>query len=195
MSTELALAFLDCEFGGLDVDLHDLTEVGVIVTDARLNELAQGQWRVRARPERITPEAAAIFGYDAELWAAAPGVRQVLTEIVELLPRDRKVVPAGQNVRMDVLFLERAYRNCGIPYPFDYHVLDLATLYYAWSLVSGEPARAISLRQAATTAGLLGEGGVAHRAIEDARFTLECFRYYVARLALRDPAELPDPTS
>lgn len=193
MSTELVLAFLDCEFGGLDVDLHDLTEVGLIVTDARLNELAQGQWRVRARPERITAEAAAIFGYDAELWAQAPGVRQVLTEIVELLPRDRKVVPAGQNVRMDVLFLERAYRNCGMTYPFDYHVLDLATLYYAWSLVSGEPARAISLRQAATTAGLLGEGGVAHRAIEDARLTLECFRHYIARLAPRDPAELPEP--
>lgn len=192
MSNELVLAFLDCEFGGLDVDLHDLTEVGLIVTDARLNELAQGQWRVRARPERITPEAAAIFGYDAALWAEAPGIRQVLGEITALLPKDRKVVPAGQNVRMDVLFLERAYRSCGMPYPFDYHVLDLATLYYAWSLVSGEPARAISLRQAATTAGLLGEGGVAHRAIEDARLTLECFRHYVARLAPREPAELPE---
>lgn len=192
MSSELAFAFLDCEFGGLDVDLHDLTEVGVILTDARLNELAEGHWRVRARPERISPEAAAIFGYDAELWAQAPGVRQVLGEIVAMLPRDRKVVPAGQNVRMDVLFLERAFRSCAMPYPFDYHVLDLATLYYSWSLVSGEPARSISLRQAATTAGLLGEGGVAHRAIEDARLTLECFRHYIARLAPREPAELPE---
>lgn len=194
MSSELAFAFLDCEFGGLDVDQHDLTEVGLIVTDARLNELATGHWRVRARPERITPEAAAIFGYDPELWAQAPGLRQVLDEIGALLPRDRKVVPAGQNVRMDVLFLERAFRSCGVPYPFDYHVLDLATLYYAWSLVAGEPARSISLRQAATTAGLLGEGGVAHRALEDARLTLECFRHYIARLAPREPAELPEPT-
>lgn len=193
MSTELVFAFLDCEFGGLDVDLHDLTEVGIIVTDARLNELGQGHWRVRSRPERITPESAAIFGYDPEVWATAPSLRQVLTEIAELLPRDRKVVPAGQNVRMDVLFLERAHRSCEMPYPFDYHVLDLATLYYAWSLVSGEPARSISLRQAATTAGLLGEGGVAHRAIEDARLTLECFRHYIARLAPREPAELPEP--
>jgi DNA polymerase III epsilon subunit-like protein len=195
MSSELAFAFLDCEFGGLDVDLHDLTEVGLILTDARLNELATGHWRVRARPERITPEAAAIFGYDPELWAHAPGLRQVLDEIVALLPRDRKVVPAGQNVRMDVLFLERAFRSCGVAYPFDYHVLDLATLYYAWSLVAGEPARSISLRQAATTAGLLGEGGVAHRALEDARLTLECFRHYIARLAPREPAELPEPTT
>ncbi|HPG28769.1 MAG: 3'-5' exonuclease [Spirochaetaceae bacterium] len=192
MSAEFVFAFLDCEFGGLDVDLHDLTEVGLILTDARLEEQAEAQWRVRARPERITKEAAAIFGYDEALWAEAPPLRQVLEAIVAMLPKDRKVVPAGQNVRMDVLFLERAFRKCDIPYPFDYHVLDLATLYYSWSLVAGEPARAISLRQAATTAGLLGKDGVAHRALEDARLTLECFRHYIARLAPREPAELPE---
>jgi DNA polymerase III epsilon subunit-like protein len=191
MSAEFAFAFLDCEFGGLDVELHDLTEVGIIITDARLLEGAEAQWRVRARPERISDEAAKIFGYDAELWAEAPPLRQVLTEIVDLLPKDRKVIPAGQNVRMDVIFLERAFKNCGIPYPFDYHVIDLATLFYSWSLIAGEPARAISLRQAATTAGLLGSDGVAHRALEDARLTLECFRHYIARLAPREPAELP----
>ena len=191
MSAEFAFAFLDCEFGGLDVEIHDLTEVGIILTDARLEEQGEAEWRVRARPDRISPEAAAIFGYDEKLWAEAPGVRQVLTEIVEMLPKDRKVIPAGQNVRMDVIFLERAFKNCNIPYPFDYHVLDLATLFYAWSLVVGEPARAISLRQAATTAGLLEGNSVAHRALADARLTLECFRHYIARLAPRAPAEIP----
>lgn len=197
MSSEFAFAFLDCEFGGLDVEIHDLTEVGIILTDARLKELENGeaQWRVRARPERISKTAAEIFGYDEALWAKAPPLRQVLTELVELLPKDRKVIPAGQNVRMDVIFLERAFKSCDIPYPFDYHVIDLATLFYSWSLIAGEPARAISLRQAATTAGLLGSEGVAHRALEDARLTLECFRHYIGRLAPRDPAELPETSS
>jgi DNA polymerase III epsilon subunit-like protein len=194
LSSEFTFAFLDCEFGGLDVEIHDLTEVGIILTDARLEESVEAQWRVRARPERVSAEAAKIFGYDEEIWAKAPGVREVLSEIVEMLPKDRKVVPAGQNVRMDVIFLERAFKNCGIPYPFDYHVLDLATLFYSWSLVAGEPARSISLRQAATTAGLLGSEGVAHRALEDARLTLECFRHYIARLAPREPAEIPAAT-
>jgi DNA polymerase III epsilon subunit-like protein len=186
---DMAFAFLDCEFGGLDPELHDITEVGVILTDYRLVELGERQWRVAARPERITPEAAEMFGYDEALWAEAPGVRQVLTEIADMLPRDKKVVPAGQNVRMDVMFLERAYKKCGIPYPFDYHVIDLATLFYSWTLVVGEPAAALSLRQAATTAGLLDGGAVAHRALEDARLTLECFRHYIGRLLPRDPAE------
>lgn len=186
---EFAFAFLDCEFGGLDPELHDITEVGVILTDYRLVELDEKSWRVAARPERISAEAAKIFGYDEELWAKAPHVRTVLEEIVEMLPRNKTVVPAGQNVRMDVLFLERAFRNCAIDYPFDYHVIDLASLYYAWSLVAGETVSALSLRQAATTAGLL-DGSTAHRALDDARLTLETFRNYIGRLAVRDPAEI-----
>ena len=190
MPSEFAFAFMDCEFGGLDPEKHDITEVGVIITDYRLVEIDERQWRVKARPERISPEAAAIFGYDEELWRDAPHVRVVLEEIVTLVPEGKVLVPAGQNVRMDVTFLELAFRNCGIPYPFDYHVIDLATLFYAWTLVSGTPTKALSLRQAATTAGLLGKEGVAHRALEDARLTLETFRHYVGRLAPRDLSEI-----
>jgi DNA polymerase III epsilon subunit-like protein len=191
MAAEFVFAFLDCEFGGLDPEIHDITEVGVILTDYRLVELGEKQWRVKARPERISAEAAEIFGYDEALWAVAPGVRQVLTEVAEMFPKDKVVVPAGQNVRMDVTFLELAYKKCGIRYPFDYHVIDLATLFYSWSLVNGNQVSALSLRQAATTAGLLEGGAVAHRALEDARLTLECFRHYIGRLAPRDPADVP----
>ncbi len=53
-----AFAFLDCEFGGLDPELHDITEIGVIVTDYRLRELSEGEWKVRPRPERVSQEAA-----------------------------------------------------------------------------------------------------------------------------------------
>ena len=114
---EFAFAFLDCEFGGLDPELHDITESGIVVTDYRLRELATGEWKVRPRPDRVTPEAAAIFGYDEAVWAAAPGIREVLAAVVELLPKDKTIVPAGQNVRVDVGFLERGFRSCDIPYP------------------------------------------------------------------------------
>jgi DNA polymerase III epsilon subunit-like protein len=180
---------MDCEFGGLDPELHDITEVAIVVADYRLAELASAEWKVEARQARITPEAAAISGYSADAWKDAPPLRQVLSEITELLPKGRIAVPAGQNVRMDVQFLERAYRNCDLPYPFDYHVIDLATLFYAWSLVTGEQVSALSLRQAATTAGLL-DGAVPHRAMADARLALECFRYYVGRLAPRPVSDV-----
>ena len=185
--TQFVLAWIDCEFGGLDVEKHDLTEVAIILTDSRLVELASAEWKVRARPERVSEEAAAIFGYDQEVWDKAPRVRQVLTELVDMLPKGTKVVPAGQNVRMDVIFLERAFQNCEIPYPFDYHVIDLATLFYSWSLISGEEPRALSLRQAAQTAGLLDDV-VQHRAMADTRLTLETFRHYIGALAPKTPA-------
>ncbi len=188
---DFAFLFLDCEFGGLDPDLHDITEIGAIVTDYRLVEQGEQEWKVRARPERISKEAAKLSGYHAATWEReAVPVKQALTELAALLPEGKTVVPAGQNVRMDVIFLERAYKACGIPYPFDYHVIDLATLYYAWSLVAGETVSALSLRQAATTAGLV-EGNVPHRALADARLTLEAFRHYVGRLAARPPSEAP----
>ena len=189
-------AFIDMEFGGLDPELHDITEIAVILTDYRLAELGQKEWKVRARADRITPEAAAISGYDADVWAAeAVPVRQALEELTALLPKGATVVPAGQNVRMDVQFLERGYKSCELPYPFDYHVIDLATLFYAWSLVAGHTVPALSLRQAATHAGL-AQGSVEHRAMADTRLTLETFRHYVGRLAprsLRDAPPSPEP--
>ncbi len=182
---EFSFLFLDCEFGGLDPELHDITEVGVILTDERLAEHGEKEWKVIPRPERVTAEAAAIFHYDEKLWREeGVPVRQALTELADMLPAGRKIVPAGQNVRMDVLFLEKAYKACGIAYPFDYHVIDLATLYYSWTLVAGESIEALSLRQAATHAGL-AEDKVEHRALADARLTLETFRHYIGRLAPR----------
>ena len=193
---EFSFAFMDCEFGGLDPEAHDITEIGVILTDARLAELGEREWKVAARAERITPSSIEISGYDAALWAKeALPVRQVLAELSAMLPKNCKVVPAGQNVRMDVAFLERAYKNCGIEWPFDYHVIDLATLFFSWSLVAGEKIEALSLRQAATRAGL-AQNKVAHRALADARLTLETFRHYVARLSPRDPRdEAPTPVA
>ena len=210
--SEFAFAWLDCEFGGLDPDAHDITEIALVLTDYRLAELASGHWRVRFREERSTPEAREIFGYDPALWADAVSIRQALGEIVALCGsggaageageaprvRDWKVVPAGQNVRMDVMFLERAFAACEIPSPFDYHVIDLASVFYAWSLVAGEAVPALSLRQAATTAGLI-DGPVPHRALDDTRLTLETFRHYVGALALREtpapPPLRPEPTA
>jgi DNA polymerase III epsilon subunit-like protein len=188
MATDFVFAFMDCEFGGLDPELHDITELAVIVTDYRLAELASKEWKIRARADRISPEAAAISGYTAEAWEGAPPIRQVFEELVALLPAGKTVVPAGQNVRMDVQFLERAFKNCGMRNPFDYHVIDLATLFYAWSLVNGEVLGAISLRQAAATAGLI-DGPIPHRAMADARLTLDAFRHYVGRLSPRQDLE------
>ena len=50
---DFVFAFLDCEFGGLDPEQHDITEVAVVVTDYRLAEQSSAEWKIRARPERV----------------------------------------------------------------------------------------------------------------------------------------------
>jgi DNA polymerase III epsilon subunit-like protein len=154
------------------------------VTDERLVEQSARSWKVRARPERVTAEAAGISGWNAEQWADAVPLRVALEELTALLPAGRTVMPAGQNVRMDVAFLERGYRQCGLAWPFDYHVIDLVTLFYTWSLLSDELPSTFSLRQAATIAGLI-DGPVPHRALADARLSLDAFRHFIGRLAPR----------
>ena len=92
-----AFAFMDCEFGGLDPELHDITEIAVIVTDYRLAELAakrvEGARAPRAHERRGGGDAP---GYDAEVWAReAVPLRQALSELAGLLPPGKTVVPAG----------------------------------------------------------------------------------------------------
>ena len=58
--------------------------------------------------------------------------------------------------------------------------------------MAGETLTALSLRQAATTAGL-ADGSVPHRALADARLTLETFRHFIGRLAPRDPSDAATP--
>src|SRR5688572_24915337 len=82
---DFAFAFMDCEFGGLDPELHDITEIAVILTDYRLDELAAGEWKIAARPHRITRESAEISGYRTEDWQGAPHLREVLAAIDALL--------------------------------------------------------------------------------------------------------------
>ena len=172
----------------------------------RLSDVEMGIWQALLQTgESIATEAEYEHGYNRNVRddlvrmvsfrlgreIHAVPIRQALGEIVAMCPDGFKVVPSGQNVRMDVMFLERAFRECAIDYPFDYHVIDLATLFYAWSLVAGETVSALSLRQAATTAGLV-KGAVPHRALADSRLTLETFRHYVGRLSLRPASELAE---
>ena len=79
---DFAFAWMDCEFGGLDPELHDITEVAVILTDYRLVELASAEWKIIGRPDRISPEAAAISGYTPEGWKDAIPVRQALGAVL-----------------------------------------------------------------------------------------------------------------
>jgi hypothetical protein len=75
---------------------------------------------------------------------------------------------------------EKAYRACAHPYPFDYHVIDLATLFYTWSLVAGEPWRPFRCAKPRSTGRSSGPVFPAHSRDGGPRLTLETFRHYSA---------------
>ena len=177
--SDFVFAFMDCEFGGLDPELHDITEIAIVLTDYRLAELASAEWKVRARPTASAGRARRSAAIRPKPGPTRRRSARSCASWRSCYPRASSTVPAGQNVRMDVQFLERAYRSCEIPYPFDYHVIDLATLFYGWSLVAGEEVSALSRCARPRPRRGCSRGRVPHRAMADTRLTLETFRHYV----------------
>ncbi|MBK6515762.1 MAG: hypothetical protein IPG04_17100 [Polyangiaceae bacterium] len=45
------LAWIDLETTGLDPDVHDILEIGIIITDRELREVARKLWAVYAAPQ------------------------------------------------------------------------------------------------------------------------------------------------
>ena len=60
-------------------------------------------------------------------------------------------IVSGWNTKFDEAFLYRAYRQCGLPWRFDYHIFDVWSLYKHLQLIGKLPA---DLR--------LGLGTIAH---------------------------------
>ena len=88
---------LDAESEGERIAEHAHRDLAVLQR-ARLVESVANEWKIRARPERISAEAAKISGYTEEAWANALPVRQVLTDFAahagnEQKPSDKKLRP------------------------------------------------------------------------------------------------------
>lgn len=68
------LAWIDLETTGLDPDVHDILEIGIIITDRELNEVARESWSISATPypERVTWSCCARRG---RRWASSDGAR------------------------------------------------------------------------------------------------------------------------
>jgi len=173
-----ALAFVDIETTGLDAMTHEIIEVAVIRVDPRSLEVL-AERSILVLPERIEvaqPEALAVSGYSKAAWTMAAPLRDALLTIAPLL---EGALVAGHNVGFDWAFLEHGYRRAGLALPrVDYHRLDTASL--AWPLVASGELSSVSLDEVATHLGL--DRPRPHRALADARCSLEVARRLAARM-------------
>ena len=166
------LAFIDLETTGLDPSRHEILEIGVIrVRGDGLAEIDRTD--VRVRPQRIEtadPKALGLNGYSPSAWENAASLAEALEWVAPLL---EATTLCGHNVAFDCAFLDAAWRSTGIAPPDpDHHTLDTATL--AWPLLHTGLVDSLSLSAVCDALGI--ELGPAHRALTDARRSLEVAR-------------------
>jgi DNA polymerase-3 subunit epsilon len=185
------IVFLDLETTGLDPNVHEIIEVAAIQVDARsLTEL--DVLHLRIKPERLgvaSVHALNMNGFDIELWEDASFIGAALMQLFPLLDG---AMLAGHNVNFDRTFLDAAYKQLSIQPPkLDHHTLDTASL--AWPLYSAGEIDSLSL--ASVCKALNVDGGPPHRALSDARRSLDCARrllgplHIAADIAMLHPDE------
>jgi DNA polymerase-3 subunit epsilon len=179
---------VDLETTGLNPAYNEITQIGAILLDSKLEELGEFETLVRIEhPERGLEGGFDVFAYtgiNPEDLKSAPTLRESLRNL-EVFVRShvgfgmKDVVVFGQNPRFDVGFIEAGYKKQGWKYPFDFHVLGLESMYVYHQLrKTGKMPPDITLKGICKTAGV--KNAKAHNAIADIRATVEAMKKMLA---------------
>ena len=120
---------VDIETTGLNPEIHEIIEIGAVdeVTGATLSLKV-----VPIRPHTADPRALEVNGYKPEYWEDAVTLGFALMRLKQFSLKGSKLpLMLGYNVSFDRMFLEKAYRECGIVYPFNYRHIDIMSMVYA----------------------------------------------------------------
>ncbi len=170
------LVVFDLETTGYFFGEHEIHELGAVRVSPDLRTI-RGEFDRRVRPEhpeRITPEILAREHVTLEMLQQGDLLPTVLKDFASFAAGS---VLAGYNVAFDWGFLKHAYRTHDLDLDVDYHVFDVMSLVLADVLRRGRP-QSIRLRDALLRLGLPPQPEP-HRALTDARLTLEVLRAVV----------------
>lgn len=180
------LVFVDLETGGFDRD-DEILQIAYIVTDPTGRKtLARAVEKIKPEhPERIKAAAAAINGYNAQDWADAPPLRDVMERMVNTVsgllgPFDSAQMVA-HNSPFDIPRIEAAVAASGLRMPRGgHHSLDTASI--AWPLIKQGKFAGQGLETLCITLGIKRDRP--HDAMSD---TEDCRRVYVACMEVLTP--------
>ena len=161
--------FVDTETTGLSPYRHEIIEIAIC--DLEGNELLNR--RVKPdHPERCTPEAARVNGFDPEAWADAPHWKFIAPEVLTILDRKRCYM-AGQNTLFHYGFVMESCRTHGfVVSSLPYKQLDLYTL--AVCVLGPTGLDSFKLEAICRALGVTNEAP--HTAMGDARATAACWK-------------------
>ena len=173
------LAFIDIETTGLNVDTHEIIEIGCVLVSQNWTDGAKPTFEVveefelKIKPERIEDAdkvALRVNGYDPSAWVFA----YTLKEAMQIFSKKTDgAIMVGHNICFDFGFLDKASRTTGIENKMHYLKLDTISMAFA-SLHNRADVSKFSLRVLCEYFGI--ENKRAHTALSDARATFEVYQ-------------------
>lgn len=172
---ERPLAFVDLETTGLDPDVHEIIEIGLVL--ARQPDLqVLEEWGCKIRPRRIetaTPKALEVNGYTPEAWSEAVSLQAAMNQFTA---KTRTAILVAHKVDFDSSFIKRAMKETGQAAdgsdPLGYYVLDVLSM--AWQALYGQVPR-FRLNVVAPYLGLAAEPEP-HSALNGARLLYQVYQ-------------------
>ena len=170
------LLVLDVETTGLDPSTDSLVQIASCVL-SRKELREKGSFCSYVKPDSpISAEARSVHGLSEADLTSAPPLHRVIREFAEYAPAE--AILCGHNVSFDVAFLQAAYRRVGLPYPFDYHTVDLWSIAF---FILGAQRIALPSYDLTALCGLYGiKRGSKHDALQDVRVTAKILTHLFA---------------
>jgi DNA polymerase III epsilon subunit-like protein len=133
----IIFAIVDVETTGLNPNYNEIIDIGLILIDKDLNEIARFNSKVLPlHPQRINSEARKINGFDLIAWKkenALSGEEAIKKLITFLSNLERKPYFIAFNSWFDSAFLSNLFRKHGYRFDhwFDYKVFDIPSMAMA----------------------------------------------------------------
>ncbi len=168
------IAFVDIETTGLNRDIHEIIELGLIVARMKEGELViVDELDIKIQPKNIAvaePQALRVNGYNEADWLFATTLEDAMKVFAE---KTKGAIFTAHNVTFDYGFIESALTKTGIQNEMHYHKLDTISLAFG-VLHTNDDIGKLSLRALCEKYGI--ENKKAHSAYADTHALYDIFK-------------------
>lgn len=133
------MVIIDCEMTGIDPKKNSIISIGGV-------DIENPERRLYIECQawdgaECDPEGLAVCGFTEEecFDKSKKTLSQAMQEVYEWIAPIHDKTLAGQNVQLDMLFLNDSFKRSGIDFKFKYRVLDIHTLAYVDHIKRGNP--------------------------------------------------------
>jgi DNA polymerase III epsilon subunit-like protein len=169
------ILFIDLEMTGLDVEKHEIVEIGALLV-RQPDFKIMNSYYTKVAPTHIEtgdPKSLRVIRYAAKDWADAIPLKQALMELSEFAPN---CMLAGWCVQNEWDFLNHALAENSLPYFYSHRLIEVFSLAYAHYFDDADM-RFISLPSVSRALGVHIDQ---HKPDSDIRATYEIFRQLVS---------------